>query len=78
MFHHQSQLPKGSNPLCFILYADKTKLSSFGMTKGYPVVARCANLPTTIRNGNGFGGGRVVGWLPIVMSRFGYLLSFGG
>ncbi|KAH9161604.1 hypothetical protein EDB89DRAFT_2080510 [Lactarius sanguifluus] len=31
-----------------------------------PVVARCANLPTTIRNGNGFGGGRVVGWLPIV------------
>jgi len=33
---------------------------------GYPVVARCANLPTDIRNGNGVGGGRVVGWLPIV------------
>ncbi|KAH9066101.1 hypothetical protein EDB83DRAFT_2506347 [Lactarius deliciosus] len=62
----QSQIPQGGNPLAFILYADKTKLSSFGTTQGYPVVARCANLPTTIRNGNGFGSGRVVGWLPIV------------
>ncbi|KAH9172732.1 hypothetical protein EDB89DRAFT_2114096 [Lactarius sanguifluus] len=62
----QSQIPQGRNPLAFILYADKTKLSSFGTTQGYPVVARCANLPTTIRNGNGFGSGRVVGWLPIV------------
>jgi len=34
--------------------------------KGYLVIARCANLPTDICNGNGFGGGRVVGWLPIV------------
>jgi hypothetical protein len=32
------------------------------------VIARCANLPTEIRNGNGVGGGRVVGWLPIVSS----------
>ncbi|KAH9061804.1 hypothetical protein EDB83DRAFT_2506592 [Lactarius deliciosus] len=62
----QSQIPQGGNPLAFILYADKTKLSSFGTTQGYPVVARCANIPTTIRNGNGFGSGRVVGWLPIV------------
>ncbi|KAH9029162.1 hypothetical protein EDB85DRAFT_2147471 [Lactarius pseudohatsudake] len=61
-----AQIPQGGNPLAFILYADKTKLSSFGTTQGYPVVARCANLPTTIRNGNGFGSGRVVGWLPIV------------
>ncbi|KAI0286311.1 hypothetical protein BC826DRAFT_1121252 [Russula brevipes] len=30
------------------------------------VIAQCANLPTSIRNGNGLGGGRVVGWLPIV------------
>jgi hypothetical protein len=29
-------------------------------------VARCANLPIDIRNGEGVGGGRVVGWLPIV------------
>ncbi|KAI9442882.1 hypothetical protein BJY52DRAFT_1128463, partial [Lactarius psammicola] len=52
-------------PLAFILYADKTKLSSFGTAAGYPVIARCANLPTAIRNGNGFGGGCVVGWLPV-------------
>ncbi|KAG1849777.1 hypothetical protein F4604DRAFT_1971059 [Suillus subluteus] len=35
----QSQLPPGGKPLAFILYADKTKLSSFGTVKGYPVVA---------------------------------------
>ncbi|KAH9961701.1 hypothetical protein BGW80DRAFT_1181151, partial [Lactifluus volemus] len=62
----QSQIPEGGSPLGLILYADKTKLSSFGTTMGYPVVARCANLPASIRNSNGFGGGRVVGWLPIV------------
>ncbi|KAH7927024.1 hypothetical protein BV22DRAFT_1153995 [Leucogyrophana mollusca] len=62
----QSRLPSGGKPFAFILYADKAKLSSFGREKGYPVVARCANLPVEIRNGNGVGGGRVVGWLPIV------------
>ncbi|KAG2101790.1 hypothetical protein BD769DRAFT_1697154 [Suillus cothurnatus] len=62
----QSQLPPGAKPLAFILYADKTKLSSFGTAKGYPVYARLANLPTKIRNGQGTGGGYVVGWLPIV------------
>ncbi|KAG1734249.1 uncharacterized protein EDB91DRAFT_1238449 [Suillus paluster] len=53
----QSSLPDidGSIPFCFILYADKTKLLSHGMVKGYPVV-----------NGEVFGGGHVVGWLPIV------------
>lgn len=48
------------------MYADKTKLSTFGTKKGYPVIARCANLPIGIRNGYGLGGGRVVGWLPVV------------
>lgn len=48
------------------MYADKTRLSSFGTEKGYPVLARCANLPISIRNGEGVGGGRLVGWLPIV------------
>ncbi|KAG0694025.1 hypothetical protein DFH29DRAFT_985372 [Suillus ampliporus] len=62
----QSQLPPNAKPLAFILYADKTKLSSFGTAKGYPVVARLANLPTEIRNGQGAGSGYVVGWLPIV------------
>ncbi|KAG1861504.1 hypothetical protein DFJ58DRAFT_715418 [Suillus subalutaceus] len=54
------------NIQAFILYADKTKLSSFGTVKGYPVIARLANLPTDIRNSQGIGGGYVVGWLPIV------------
>lgn len=49
-----------------ILYADKSRLSSFGTAKGYPVFARCANLPTDVRNSDGVGGGRLVGWLPVV------------
>ncbi|KAG2349794.1 hypothetical protein BDR05DRAFT_972737 [Suillus weaverae] len=51
---------------CLILYADKTKLSSFGTAKGYPVVAHLANLPTHIRNSQGMGGGYIVRWLPVV------------
>ena len=62
----QSKLPEGAHPLCLVLYADKTRLSSFGTAKGYPVMARCANLPADLRNGEGVGGGRVVGFLPIV------------
>jgi Plavaka transposase len=62
----KSSLPEGAKPLCFIIYADKTRLSSFGTTKGYPVIARCGNLPINVRNGKGVGGGRIVGWLPIV------------
>jgi Plavaka transposase len=53
-------------PFAFILYADKTRLSTQGTAKGYPVVARCSNLPTHIRNGDQMGGGCIVGWLPIV------------
>ena len=55
------------------VYADKSKLSTFGTKKGYPVVARCANLPVELRNGIGLGGGRVVGWLPIVCYDVHYL-----
>ncbi|KAG2750980.1 hypothetical protein P692DRAFT_201710246, partial [Suillus brevipes Sb2] len=64
----QSRLPHGlkAAPFCFILYADKTRLSSHGTVKAYPVVVRCANLPVDIRNSDGIGGGRIVGWLPIV------------
>jgi hypothetical protein len=61
-------------PLTFIVYANKAKLSSFGHEQGYPVIARLANLPITIRNGNGVGGGRVVGW-PLWSPHFGYLLG---
>ncbi|KAI5988177.1 hypothetical protein EDD15DRAFT_2141564, partial [Pisolithus albus] len=62
----QSRLPPDRKVLPFILHADKAKLSSFGRQKGYPVVAWLANLPTWIQNGEGIGGGRIVGWLPIV------------
>ncbi|KAF9024771.1 hypothetical protein BDP27DRAFT_1248625 [Rhodocollybia butyracea] len=64
----QSQMPEGlhAKPFFIILYADKNKLSSFGTEKGYPVIARCANLPQDMRNGVGLGGGRLVGWLPVV------------
>jgi len=63
----QSLLPNSEGkPLAFILYADQTKLSSFGSQKGYPIVARIGNLPSEVRNGKGLGGGRVVGLLPIV------------
>ena len=64
----QSAIPADGKTLAFILYADKSKLSSFGGQKGWPVVARIANLPTRIQNGEGIGGGCVVGWLPIVHS----------
>jgi hypothetical protein len=64
--NHKDKLPEDGKPFCIILYADKAQLSSFGTEKGYPVIARCANLPIDIRHGKGLGGGRVVGWLPIV------------
>ncbi|KAI9444316.1 hypothetical protein H4582DRAFT_2071883 [Lactarius indigo] len=64
-WNFQSGIPKGVHPLCFILYADKLKLSSFGTEKAYPVIARCTNLPAEIWNCNsGVGGGRIVRWLP--------------
>ncbi|KAG1797825.1 uncharacterized protein HD556DRAFT_1431036 [Suillus plorans] len=62
----QSAMQSHAKPLAFILYADKTKLSSFGREKGYPVIACISNLPASIRNGEGIGGGQVVAWLPIV------------
>lgn len=67
----KSKLPEGGKPLAFILYSDKTKLSTFGSAKAYPIVARLANLPVEIRNSNNtMGGGQVVGWLPIVCFSF--------
>ncbi|KIK41608.1 hypothetical protein CY34DRAFT_85128 [Suillus luteus UH-Slu-Lm8-n1] len=41
----QSSLPENGVPFAFILYADKTHLSSAGTVKAYPVFARCGNLP---------------------------------
>ncbi|KAJ7508184.1 hypothetical protein B0H11DRAFT_1848468 [Mycena galericulata] len=64
----QSVLPNNAaaKPVCFVLYADKSKLSSFGTQKAYAVVARLANIPNSIRNSTRFGGGQVVGHQPIV------------
>ncbi|KAJ7592183.1 hypothetical protein C8J56DRAFT_780865, partial [Mycena floridula] len=62
----QSRIPKDGKPLCFILYADKNKLSTFGTEKGYPVIARLANLDEDTRNGAGTGAGEIVGHLPII------------
>ncbi|KAH6880256.1 hypothetical protein BKA70DRAFT_1126649 [Coprinopsis sp. MPI-PUGE-AT-0042] len=62
----QDKLPEGGVPFCIILYADKTKLSTLGTAKGYPVYARDANLPIEIRNSDGLAGGRMVALLPIV------------
>ncbi|KAG2036685.1 hypothetical protein BDR03DRAFT_982794 [Suillus americanus] len=62
----QSYLPENGVPFAFMLYADKTHLSSTGMVKAYPVFTRCGNLPVHIRNTDGLGGRRMVGWLPIV------------
>ncbi|KAK0492430.1 hypothetical protein EDD18DRAFT_1108823 [Armillaria luteobubalina] len=59
-------LPDGRKPICYIIYADKTWLSSFGTVQGYPVIVRLGNLPSHIRNGQGIRGGHVIGWLPIV------------
>ncbi|KAG0695762.1 hypothetical protein DFH29DRAFT_984879 [Suillus ampliporus] len=61
-YDEHSGLPHGlvAAPLCFILYADNTRLSSHGTVKGYPVVVRCANLLVGIWNGEGIGGSRVV------------------
>lgn len=64
--YFQSAIPENGKPFCFLFYADKNKLSSFGTLKGYPVVLRCLNLPVNIRNSDGIGGGIIVGWLPIV------------
>ncbi|KAJ7765259.1 hypothetical protein B0H16DRAFT_1310292 [Mycena metata] len=65
---YRSKLPKSvENKLCpFIIYADKAKLSSFGTQKGYPVVARLANVVVGLRNSSEWGGGQIVGWLPVV------------
>ena len=63
----KSSIPENAKPFCLILYADKTKLSSFGGQKGYLVMAQCENLLVGIWNSEGtLGGGRIVGWLPIV------------
>jgi hypothetical protein len=66
----QTSLKGNGKPLGFIIYADKSKLSSFGTIKGYPVMAGISNLAMQLRNGSGLGAGRIVGWLPVVSVSF--------
>ncbi|KAJ7468650.1 hypothetical protein FB451DRAFT_1340298 [Mycena latifolia] len=68
MWDVQSKLPEGPDikPCPFIIYADKAKLSSFSTQKGYPIVARLANVVVSLRNSEDWGGGQVVGWLPVI------------
>ncbi|KAJ7822940.1 hypothetical protein B0H13DRAFT_2241567 [Mycena leptocephala] len=63
-----SSLPDhpAAKPVCYVIYADKSKLSSFGTQKAYAVVARLANINIETRNSTRFGGGQVVGHQPIV------------
>ncbi|KAJ7727715.1 hypothetical protein B0H16DRAFT_1665589 [Mycena metata] len=64
----QSSLPDdpAAKAVCYVIYADKSKLSSFGTQKGYAVVSRLANIVVGVRNGILFGGGQVVGHQPVV------------
>ncbi|KAI0347909.1 hypothetical protein BDW22DRAFT_1479807, partial [Trametopsis cervina] len=65
----QSEITKmdpTGKPLSIILWADTAKLSNFGKQKGHFIVARIGNLPAHIRNGGFLGGGRIVGFIPIV------------
>lgn len=62
----QSNIPEDGYLLGYTLYADKTRLSSFGSQKGYPIMARIVNLPPELRNSDKYGGMQVVGFLPIV------------
>ncbi|KAF8148996.1 hypothetical protein K438DRAFT_2016359 [Mycena galopus ATCC 62051] len=64
----QSGLPDdpAAKPVCWIIYADKSKLSSFGTQKAYSVVARLGNIRADVRNSTRFGGGQIVGHQPIV------------
>ncbi|PSR71516.1 hypothetical protein PHLCEN_2v12599 [Hermanssonia centrifuga] len=64
--HPPDKLPDGATPYALYLFADKTKLSSFGSQKGYPIVCRTPQLDINIHYGKGLGVGRVVGLLPII------------
>ena len=52
------------------VWSDKSKISSFGTVKGYPVVVRVLALPRKIRNAHDYGGTGFVGWLPVVHEIF--------
>lgn len=59
-------LPPNAKPLCYVFYADKTKLSSTGNEKGHPFTGKIVNFGADIYNSNGPAGAQIFGWLPIV------------
>ncbi|KAF8986947.1 hypothetical protein BDQ17DRAFT_1259039 [Cyathus striatus] len=67
---YQSELPQTGVPVCLLLWSDKAKVLDFGGRRSYPVIAQILNLPSTIHNSNGFSGGHIIGWLPIVSILF--------
>ncbi|KAG9106668.1 hypothetical protein FRC07_008764 [Ceratobasidium sp. 392] len=62
----QASLPSNGLPLNIQLYTDKALASGSGVKKLYPMIARLANLPQDIRNGQGVGSGQVVALLPVI------------
>lgn len=52
--------------LALSLYSDKSKLSSFGTVKAYPVILRVLNIHSDLRNTASYGGGYLIGLLPNV------------
>ncbi|TFK17382.1 hypothetical protein FA15DRAFT_661485 [Coprinopsis marcescibilis] len=62
----QSKLPDGAGIFAIILHADKTKLSTFGTQKAYPIYAQCSNLPLHVQNGVKHGKEILAGLMPIV------------
>ncbi|KAI0695484.1 hypothetical protein BC835DRAFT_1414874 [Cytidiella melzeri] len=66
-----SKIRGDGKPLAIILWADTSVLSTFGTQKGHYIVARLGNLPMWVRNGKSLGGGRVVGFVPIIQGMVG-------
>ena len=62
----QSKLPDDAGIFAIILHANKTKLSTFGTQKGYPIYARCGNLPLRVRNSVKHGKEILAGLMPVV------------
>lgn len=70
IIHSQTNLPEGAIPLAYIIYSDKSKLSTFRTQKAYSVMAKLAQLSSWIRNGNGIGGAQIIGWLDVASFNF--------
>jgi hypothetical protein len=50
----------------FILCLDETQISPFNGVPYHPVIAQAGSMPADIRNGYGYGGGVLIGYIPKV------------